>query len=219
MIGRMPKSDAQRRPPTAAADEPREGPSAATRDRILDAAALLVGERGWDAVTTRSVAERAGVNQALIHYHFGSMEVLLREAVLGAMTRELELAVAPLFGAVPIADGLRSLGREMATIDPTSPRGVLFIEALLRTARDPAMNEAMAAELQAFRRQFAERLASEAAQGRVRTDIPMVALSAALTAALDGLLLHRIADPTTDLSSAVEALIRSLEPVHGTGRT
>ena len=165
------------------------------------------------------MAEEAGVPLSLVHYHFGSMEVLLREAVLGAMTRELEGAVAPLLSAVPIADGLRTLGREMATIDPASPRGVLFIEALLRTARDPVMNEAMAAELQAFRRRLAERLTSEAAQGRVRADIPAAAQAVALTAALDGLLLHRIADPTTDLSSAVEALIRSLEPARRTGRT
>jgi len=32
---------------------------------------------GYDAATTREIAEQSGVNKALIHYHFGSKEALL----------------------------------------------------------------------------------------------------------------------------------------------
>lgn len=45
--------------------------------RILDAADQLFGEQGFDATTTREIAERAGVNKALIHYHFRSKDELL----------------------------------------------------------------------------------------------------------------------------------------------
>jgi AcrR family transcriptional regulator len=45
--------------------------------RILDAADHLFGEQGFDATTTREIAERAGVNKALIHYHFTSKDELL----------------------------------------------------------------------------------------------------------------------------------------------
>ena len=40
-----------------------------TRQRLLAASSSLIVERGWSAVTTRAVAERAGVNQALVHYY------------------------------------------------------------------------------------------------------------------------------------------------------
>jgi AcrR family transcriptional regulator len=38
-----------------------------TREQLIDAAAALVGEVGWGAVTTRLVAERAGVNGLVLH--------------------------------------------------------------------------------------------------------------------------------------------------------
>lgn len=50
---------------------------AATRARILEAADRLFGERGFDATSTRDIAERSGVNKALIHYHFGTKDDLL----------------------------------------------------------------------------------------------------------------------------------------------
>jgi AcrR family transcriptional regulator len=45
--------------------------------KILEAADELFGEVGFDASTTREIAERAGVNKALIHYHFRSKDGLL----------------------------------------------------------------------------------------------------------------------------------------------
>ncbi len=47
------------------------------REKILEAADTLFGEVGFDATTTREIAERSGVNKALIHYHFKSKEGLL----------------------------------------------------------------------------------------------------------------------------------------------
>jgi AcrR family transcriptional regulator len=48
-----------------------------TRARILTAADALLGTLGFDATTTRDIAQRSGVNKALIHYHFGSKDELL----------------------------------------------------------------------------------------------------------------------------------------------
>jgi AcrR family transcriptional regulator len=47
-----------------------------TRERILEAADHLFGEVGFDAATTRQIAERSEVNKALIHYHFGNKDDL-----------------------------------------------------------------------------------------------------------------------------------------------
>jgi TetR/AcrR family transcriptional regulator len=50
---------------------------AETRAKILAATDHLFGDLGFDATTTRDIAERSGVNKALIHYHFGSKDELL----------------------------------------------------------------------------------------------------------------------------------------------
>jgi len=55
--------------------------SAATKERILDAAESLFMEHGFEATTLRQITAAAGVNLAAAHYHFGSKEELF-EAVL-----------------------------------------------------------------------------------------------------------------------------------------
>lgn len=52
-----------------------------TRERILIAAAEVLSEEGVVGVSTRRVAERAGANQALIHYYFESIDNLMWEVV------------------------------------------------------------------------------------------------------------------------------------------
>lgn len=47
-----------------------------TRQRLLEAALRLFGRDGFDAVSTRSLAAAADVNQAAIPYHFDSKEGL-----------------------------------------------------------------------------------------------------------------------------------------------
>ncbi len=49
------------------------------RDLILDQAELAFAETGYSGARTRDIADRAGVNQALIRYYFGSKEELFDE--------------------------------------------------------------------------------------------------------------------------------------------
>lgn len=68
-----------------------------TREKILGAADALFGELGFDGTTTRDIAERSGVNKALIHYHFGTKDDLL-EALLEGYYAELGEALRAALG-------------------------------------------------------------------------------------------------------------------------
>jgi len=46
-------------------------------DALLEAAERLLVDVGYSGITTRRLAEEAGVNHGLVHYYFGSMEELL----------------------------------------------------------------------------------------------------------------------------------------------
>jgi TetR/AcrR family transcriptional regulator len=48
---------------------------------LMDAAERLLSEVGYAGVTTRRVAEEAGVKHGLVHYYFGSMEELLTQTL------------------------------------------------------------------------------------------------------------------------------------------
>ena len=52
-----------------------------TRERILDVAERLFGERGFPATPLRDITAEAGVNIASVNYHFGSKEGLLAEVL------------------------------------------------------------------------------------------------------------------------------------------
>ena len=48
-----------------------------TKDKILEAAARMFAERGYDKVTTREIAKSVGINSASIYYYFPSKEDIL----------------------------------------------------------------------------------------------------------------------------------------------
>lgn len=66
-----------------------------TRQRILETAFELFGAEGFEGASTRTLAERAGVNLPAIQYYFGSKEGLYR-AVIRHIAGQLEARVAPL---------------------------------------------------------------------------------------------------------------------------
>ena len=69
---------------TASADErkatgrraARRRDAAATREALLSAGTTLFAERGYDGVPVATIAEKAGVNKAMINYHFGGKRKL-----------------------------------------------------------------------------------------------------------------------------------------------
>lgn len=61
---------------------PRHVPSSSAvppRDQILHAAAELFVTRGFAATSTREIAERVGIRQASLYYHFAGKEEILAE--------------------------------------------------------------------------------------------------------------------------------------------
>lgn len=61
-----------------------------TAQQLVDAALETLRDEGFAGATSRAIARRAGVNQALVFYHFGSVDDLL----LAALDRTSELRLA-----------------------------------------------------------------------------------------------------------------------------
>ena len=57
-------------------DGTRKRDATATREALLRAGAELFAERGYDGVPVAVIAQRAGVNKAMINYHFGGKRKL-----------------------------------------------------------------------------------------------------------------------------------------------
>ena len=186
------------------------GRSAAARGRdvrlqLLSAAATLVAEMGWNAVSTRTLAERAGVTPGLVHYHFPSLQALLRDAALGMMSDLLSSAEALFETARTLDAGVNLLLSSLNAYTGSDPTSLLFIETYLAATRDETLRSELVAVVGEFRKQLARWLAEHGA------DTPDITASV-LMSAIDGVILHRVLNPALTASAVAPLLRRLIAP-------
>ena len=103
---------------------------AAAEEALLDAAERLLVDVGHAGITTRRLAEVAGVNHGLVHYYFGSNEHLLVRALerfterLVARQRELYMA------DIPFVEKWRTAMRYLVSEDVTYEKVWLELQAM-----------------------------------------------------------------------------------------
>jgi AcrR family transcriptional regulator len=79
----------------------------ATKRRILDAARDVLVEHGYAGTSTRVVAERAGTQLSLVHYHFGGKQQLLAKVLATQNAELLERQRAMYAGPGPLSEKWR----------------------------------------------------------------------------------------------------------------
>jgi len=109
-----------------------EGDLGETKAKILDAAFRRLANEGYAALSMREIAKVAGVNHALINYHFRSKDELVI-AVLDAANREIVFAGdspndAPMFAFFERSVGVANV-RRYAGMMAAQPRYVTEAEA------------------------------------------------------------------------------------------
>jgi TetR/AcrR family transcriptional regulator len=103
---------------------------ASAEDALLDAAERLLVDLGHAGITTRRLAEEAGVNHGLVHYYFASNENLLVHA-LERFTERLIARQRELYAAdEPFADKWRTAMRYLIGEDATYEKIWLELQAL-----------------------------------------------------------------------------------------
>jgi AcrR family transcriptional regulator len=176
----------------------------AVRVGLLDAAAELIAEVGWSAVSTRMLAERAGVAAGLVHYHFPGLPALLREA---ALTRMRVVLAETGGGLLPAPDPAVGLRRLMVALDAYPGRdstSTLFIETCLAASRDEQLRAGLVEILEEYRHRLAEWLRAAGQPEPEQT-------AAVLAAAIDGVMLHRGLSGGLGSTEVVPVLGRMLE--------
>ncbi|HEV7453242.1 MAG TPA: TetR/AcrR family transcriptional regulator [Pseudonocardiaceae bacterium] len=184
-------------PARTAADRGRE-----VRLQLLSAAAELIAELGWNAVSTRILAERAGVTPGLVHYHFPSLQALLRDAALG-MISDLLSATELIFEDARTLDA--GVDLMLGSLDAYTGRDLtplLFTETYLAATRDETLRIELIALVEEFRRKLAGWLGEHGANAPHDT-------ASVLAAAINGVMLHRALNPELT-SSAIAPVLRRL---------
>ena len=187
-----------------------------TRERILRATIELMAEIGIDRVRTRGIAERAGVNPALIHYHFGSMSALVVEAAEDALLRELGPSLEAFRTGATIGDSITAIWNGSCVTGHRTPGSTILAEAMVKATRDTAFRKWTRAASRRFRLVILGRLRAAADVGELDPKLDVTAAAMLLAAALDGLLFHRLVDSNLDVMLAagpMEAMLRPAQKV------
>jgi AcrR family transcriptional regulator len=109
---------------------PKTAARAAAEEALLDAAERLLAGAGYPAVTTRRLAEEAGVNHGLVHYYFGSNENLLVHALERFTTRLIARQRELYAAGLPFAEEWRTATRYLVGEDVSYQKIWLELQAL-----------------------------------------------------------------------------------------
>lgn len=188
---------------TKSSDRPSSPRGERRRAQIIEGALALLEEGGWEAITTRAVAERSDANVGLIHYHFGGLPGLRVEVAHRAVDKVVGPIVELLVEAPDERAALESLRSALpGTLEDRSAI-TLTIEVLAGALRHPELGVDLRAQNRLARERIAERLTV------LRPDwsrqrcfgVAMVAM-----ALIDGLALHLVIDDEAPGQAALDAL-------------
>jgi len=102
----------------------------AAEDALLDAAEALLVDVGYAGITTRRLAEEAGINHGLVHYYFGSNENLMLRALERFTERLIERQRELYASDLPFIEKWRTAMRYLLSEDATYEKVWLELQAL-----------------------------------------------------------------------------------------
>jgi AcrR family transcriptional regulator len=181
-----------------------------TRERIVEATVELMEEFGIDRVRTRAIAERAGVNPALVHYYFGSISALVMEAAEFALLQELGPSIDAFVSASTMQEGVAAILEWIEQEGRRTPGATILAEAMVKATRDPAFRRWTKHASRRFRKIILDRLKTARANREIDPALDIEATAVLLAAALDGLLFHYLVDPKLDVRQTAGPIAQML---------
>jgi len=163
-------------------------PGHGTEQALLDAAERLLVEVGAAGITTRRVAEEAGLNHGLVHYYFGSVEQLLVR-VLERFTDRLVERQQQMYAAdVPFLEKWRTA---MSYLEEARPYQKIWFELQALAWNRADLGERLAHVHAEWREVLVEAFAP--VREELGLEIPLEALVTLVYAFNEGIMLDRMA--------------------------
>jgi AcrR family transcriptional regulator len=178
--------------------------------RIVEAMRTSVAARGFSGSTFDHVAREAGVSRGLLHYHFGTKEQLLLEAVrreCELREARLEQAVAPARTADEVLAALVAGFEDFLGAGPS--HAVIFFEVLTLAQRNPEIAGELAELGRRMRSVLAGVLRSKAKDGAVVLSAEPEVLAALLFVLADGIVVRRLSEPELEIPPIMFQAVRA----------
>lgn len=166
-----------------------------TRQRLLEGALETIRTHGIAGVSARTVATTAGVNQALVFYHFGSVDGLLTEAFLSATRSRVERYREAL-ATVSSPRELLAVGRRLHEEERSMGNVAVLAQLLAGAQSDPRLAAPTARALALWVAEIEAVLSRLLARTPLADLLDVGGLARAVSAAFIGMELFEGVDPT-----------------------
>jgi AcrR family transcriptional regulator len=167
--------------------------SAETRQRLLDGALAAMRQHGVAGVSARTIAAAAGVNQALVFYHFGSVDELLAAACDAATSARVGVYATELQGVRTLPE-LLDVGRRLHEEERRLGNVMVLAQMLAGAQGDSRLAEPTARALRQWTDQIEATLTRVLAGSPVAEVADIPGLARAVSAAFIGLELYEGVD-------------------------
>ncbi|MEV1172886.1 TetR family transcriptional regulator [Nonomuraea sp. NPDC049784] len=165
-----------------------------TRTKLLEAALVTLRKHGMAGVSARTIAAEAGVNQALVFYHFGSVDQLLAAACEHGAQQRIALYRAR-FAAVTTLRELLDLGRSLHAEERAEGSVAALAQLLAGSQTDPKLVPATTTGLNLWIEEVERALGRVLAKSPLAEFVDVPGLAKATAAAFVGLELYEGVDP------------------------
>jgi len=171
-------------------------PRAETRQRLLDAAASVFAELGYDAATLEEVAASAGFSKGAVYSNFASKQELFLALMRERVDQRLSaVAINPAETPTGFAEGA---GHALVTLLREQPEWHrLFIEFWVRAMHDPELRAELSQQRRLIRRDIARQIDEHAARLGIELPAPSEDLTIMILGLSNGLAIEHLADPET----------------------
>lgn len=147
-----------------------EAESGATSDdtasRLVQAAAEVFAERGYDKAGVAEIARRAGLTTGAIYSRFSGKAELLAEAIRTCTSDEFDRLFSQHRFQGRATDLLATVGAHLVTREPT-PGQAILLEAFVAARRDPEVAEVLRQHLTSRAERLADMVEDSKANGLV----------------------------------------------------
>jgi AcrR family transcriptional regulator len=140
-------------------------PEDETRQRIIQGAAQVFAQKGYEGATTRAIAEAAGINEVTLFRHFGNKQGLF-QAVIGRFSALPGLAAMEGQLTGDYREDLTAIGRHFLAMMHRNRRSILT--AMLEVQRQPEIRKSVAQPPTRQRQMLGQYLRGQMACGVVR---------------------------------------------------
>lgn len=179
----------------------------AAEDALLDAAERLLVDLGYSGITTRRLAEEAGVNHGLVHYYFGSIENVLIRTLERFTERLIERQRAMYAAEIPFIEKWRTAMRYLVEEDVRYEKVWLELQALGWNHAE--LRERLASVESEWRAVLMDAFAEPREQ--LGLDIPLDALVSLVVTFNVGIIVERLSGITTGHEELLEWIDSFLE--------